>query len=110
MDGNELIDDVIACRAAHNDQPAVEICAHGGVRVVERILSLLEKLGATFDEGAKTAAQAWTPHNAIEAEALEAMTAAKTERALALSAFSTSSLHLCKPRASNACPRLEAAG
>lgn len=85
-DGEEIIDDVIACRLMHAGQPAVEICAHGGIRVVERVLSLFEKLGAPFREDPQTALRVWSPRNAIQAEALAAMSAAKTERALRFSA------------------------
>jgi tRNA modification GTPase len=58
----------------------VDICAHGGVRVIERILQTLERLGATVCEPAEAVELAWPTGSLIEHEALEAMTRAKTER------------------------------
>jgi tRNA modification GTPase len=86
VDGDESIDDVVASRPPDAGD-AVDICSHGGVRVVERILSLLERLGAPFRDDVGLAVGAWHPRSAIEAEALQAMALAKTERALSFLAF-----------------------
>jgi tRNA modification GTPase len=61
---------------------AVDISAHGGVRVIERILQTLERLGATVCEPAEAVELAWPTGSLIEHEALEALTRAKTERAV----------------------------
>lgn len=49
-DDSETIDDVIVAArpVAHSSSPSVEICCHGGRRVVERILLTLQSAGATI--------------------------------------------------------------
>lgn len=46
MDGNEALDEVIVSPIGNAVGPAVEICLHGGVRVVQRAIMLLQRLGA----------------------------------------------------------------
>jgi len=65
-----------------SERLAVDISAHGGVRVIERILQTLERLGATVCEPAEAVELAWPTGSLIEHEALEALTRAKTERAV----------------------------
>jgi tRNA modification GTPase len=65
-----------------SERLAVDISAHGGVRVIERILQTLERLGATVGEPAEAVELAWPTGSLIEREALEALTRAKTERAV----------------------------
>lgn len=83
-DGGEVLDEVTACRSTVAGLPAIDICAHGGVRVLERILGALESAGAQFES---RPAGYWPAKNKIEAEALAAMPDARTERAAAFLAF-----------------------
>lgn len=48
VDGSEVIDDVIAVRIPHPDKPAAEINTHGGTRIAQRTLLLLEQNGAAI--------------------------------------------------------------
>lgn len=47
VDENTIVDDVVAVRLAGEDTPTFELDTHGGVRIVERTLQLLERHGAT---------------------------------------------------------------
>ncbi len=82
MDGPDILDDVLVSveKIAEHEQ-AVEISCHGGVRVVQRILELLERSGAIVDTDPKSAVSQWPAQNRIEEEAIEALACAKTQRA-----------------------------
>lgn len=78
LDGAEVIDDVLAC-IPPEESSAVEICCHGGPRVVERVVESLVRLGATRTE-AESVDPAWTAGDAVERDVLEWMPRAKTQR------------------------------
>jgi len=80
VDGEETIDDVIVSLSSIKGRPAIDISAHGGVRIIERVLQTLERLGALVGEPGEAVGLAWPTENIIEYEALEALTRAKTER------------------------------
>jgi tRNA modification GTPase len=91
--GCETIDDVIACvvvdvearrTAKEEAESVVELCTHGGVRVVERILQLLERHGAPLALTTKSECNqpSWSQQSLIEREADEQLLAAKSERAV----------------------------
>lgn len=80
VDGGEVIDDVLISLARANDPSAIDVCAHGGVRVIERILDALERHGAPIDHQSEAVDTAWPCGDAIEREAIRALVAAKTER------------------------------
>jgi tRNA modification GTPase len=77
----EVIDDVVAYRFATGKTVAVELCCHGGIRVVERVLEALGDAGAPLDcEG--RGAPVWTGANRIEQEALDLLPRARTRAAV----------------------------
>jgi len=82
MDGDEVLDDVLVSveRVSENEQ-AVEISCHGGIRVVQRILELCERRGATVESNPTASLSHWAASNKIEEEAIAALAGAKTERA-----------------------------
>lgn len=82
VDDDEVIDDVIVARVPAASVPAFDISAHGGVRVVERILGALEENGAPLADPAESPNPVWPVENRIEAEAVQAMSLAKTPRAI----------------------------
>lgn len=51
VDEDGVVDDVVAVRIARGEQALAEINTHGGVRVAQRTLQLLERQGATLVEG-----------------------------------------------------------
>lgn len=53
VDGHAIIDDAIAVYMTRGKQFAAEICTHGGVRVVQRVLLALERAGAKIVEPAR---------------------------------------------------------
>jgi tRNA modification GTPase len=79
VDG-EGIDDVIVGLALRPTS-AVDICCHGGVRIVERILQALQEAGAPLSSTDPTD-EFWPTGSLIEKEALESLPNAKTERAV----------------------------
>ena len=82
VDGSERIDDVIVSWAPLTAVPAIDICCHGGVRVVESILVLLQRCGAPLLEGEIPADLAWPAPTTIDKEIVAALVRAKTARAV----------------------------
>jgi tRNA modification GTPase len=78
----ETIDDVIVSIAPGSAPPAVDICCHGGIRVIERILDALERRGAIIQEQPPGPADIWPAANAIEREANDALARCQTIRAV----------------------------
>ena len=79
IDGDEVIDDVLVYRVS-SGEPAYDISAHGGVRIIERILELLEREGAPLAADPDAPEQLWPSCNLIDTEAVEALGRAKTAR------------------------------
>lgn len=82
LDGEETVDDVLVSTADSGAQPAVDICAHGGVRVMERILQTLDRLGAPLRESTDQAASLWPTSNLIDHDVWDAISRAMTERCI----------------------------
>lgn len=80
VDADEVIDDVLVARVNARDTAAFDISAHGGVRVVERILELFEREGAPLQTETGKTGTIWPHETMIEREALEALGRAKTAR------------------------------
>jgi tRNA modification GTPase len=79
----EAVDEVIVCAGTGLDgHPQVDINAHGGIRVVERILMALQARGVELGDAAEAARRSWPARNRIEAEAIAALSQAKTRRAV----------------------------
>jgi len=116
MDG-ETLDDAVVGRGVVDGVPFVDLCTHGGVRIVERTLTALTERGASFREmlgnhgrpqsPARTATiqndssprceighpSIWLTRNMIEREAIAALGQALTARAVRFLAFQYN--HLC---------------
>lgn len=82
-DGRQMIDDVLVVpTVAGGVTPSFDICAHGGLRVVERIVLALTHAGAAFVGGTEVAGSSWPASSTIERETWEALTRARTRRAV----------------------------
>ena len=87
VDGDERIDDVVAAWRAAGEiaTEAVDLCTHGGTRIVARALLALERQGAVVEsapEGADATVY-WPAANMIEAEADRALARVRTRRGVA---------------------------
>ncbi|MCG8403651.1 MAG: 50S ribosome-binding GTPase [Phycisphaerales bacterium] len=51
VDDETIVDDVVVVRVSRDDQIRAELNTHGGVRIVQRTLLLLERLGARIVSG-----------------------------------------------------------
>ena len=72
LDGPQVIDDVIvACRRTHQDAWRIEINCHGGLRVIERILTALAMRGAKVVRDAQSVDLAWAGDSRFEKQVLE---------------------------------------
>jgi len=91
VDDDETIDDVIVCITADRGVPAVDICAHGGARVTQRILAAAERAGADLATTAELAAL-WPTAGIIDEEALDCIAHTHTERGVRF--FAWQRLHL----------------
>ncbi len=79
VDGRETLDDAIG--VAWDDGRAAELCLHGGVRVVQRVMLLLERLGAHRADGIPPATD--ETEAAIDAALMKAGTRRMTQWLLA---------------------------
>lgn len=105
IDGDTIVDDVIVSRSLHANPPAIDICAHGGVRVIERILLVLQGLGASLETKPNHAYCPWPTRDAIEREAIQALVKAKTERAVVFLAYQRNELPKAVRRMADLCER-----
>lgn len=80
--GDEVIDDVLVSSVPDRVPPAVDLCAHGGVRILERILEALQREGAPIRESSEEYARVWPAANRIQQEIVEALQQARTDRAV----------------------------
>lgn len=81
VDKGEILDDVLIAPVSESPTPAFDITAHGGVRVLERILAALEARGAPF-RAANSSNATFTSPNFIAHEALTTLRRARTSRAV----------------------------
>lgn len=94
----EAVDDVLVSRAYEQDKAdaeshaAFDVTTHGGVRVVECVLEALRRAGAPFAADSTVVRQVWQPQTTIECEVLDALAAAKTERAVTFLAWQRTNL------------------
>lgn len=93
LDGDEILDDVLIAAVPESAVPAFDITAHGGIRVLERILAALETRGAPFRATYSPSATFPSP-NSIAAEALTALRRARTPRAVKFLAHQRTALPL----------------
>ena len=82
VDAGEVIDDVLVSEVSGPGDPSIDICCHGGVRVMERILGAVEKHGATVSQLPGPVDPIWPTETCMEAEAFDALAACKTTRAV----------------------------
>jgi len=82
IDGDETVDDGIVSLRPHDREGYIaDLTVHGGPRVVERVLLLLQRLGARIERDAHLAVARSAP-TPIEADVLHALAHAKTKRAV----------------------------
>ncbi len=79
---DEIIDDVVINRNGFDSTVSVDICTHGGVRIIERILQGLSNRGVRVESNVEKNVQVWPASNLIEREADVALMQTKTIRAV----------------------------
>lgn len=79
---DEIIDDVVINRNGFDSVISVDICSHGGVRIIERILQALSNRGVLIESAAENNVPVWPASNLIEREADVALMQTKTIRAV----------------------------
>lgn len=83
VDGEEVLDDVLVAAAPGGEIRAVDICAHGGMRVLQRILALCERRGAeVLAPGSLGIHDVWPGECEFEDEVFAALRDARTEPAV----------------------------
>ncbi|MCP4590107.1 MAG: hypothetical protein GY842_05135, partial [bacterium] len=89
--GGEYIDEVLVVRTSNptdhptphpEETPGFDICTHGGIRVVERVILAFVRAGAAFVDHQEQNAGIWPASNEIEREILTALTTAGTRRSV----------------------------
>lgn len=82
VDGDEVIDDCLITAVRMGDGHAIDIAAHGGVRILQRILQTLARRGAVIQPASASTASAWPAASILEAEIVDALCQARTELAV----------------------------
>lgn len=82
VDEGEPIDDVIVSPVPGAVTPTIDVCAHGGTRVLERIVMALEREGARLADASRSGLDLFGARSMIEREADEALVRAKTQCAV----------------------------
>ena len=82
IDAGRDLDDALVSATFVAGVRAFDLCVHGGVRIVERLLDLLEKNGANLARSSDVACHVWPSRNLIESEAIEALISTKSARAV----------------------------
>lgn len=100
---NEDLDDVVVSRVSSGVPEAFDISAHGGIRVIERILEALERYGAPLSEVDEEPQAIWPVQNLIDQEALQTMSRAKTKRAVRFLAWQRQHLATYLEQAASRC-------
>lgn len=77
----ERLDDVIVSSSVLKSEPVVDFCAHGGIRIMERLLEALSSRGVDVATNAEERPCPWPATNLIECEAACALASARTGRA-----------------------------
>ena len=94
----ETVDDVLITRTdTHRTIDAAafsafDLTTHGGIRVVERVLEVFRQAGARLIATGVASGQTWQARTMIERESLDALAAAKTERAVRFLAWQRTNL------------------
>jgi tRNA modification GTPase len=108
VEGDETIDEVIvSVRMQEGLGDVIDVTAHGGVRVVERILLSYERLGAVVEREAVAPLRAGS---LIEREAIELLCRAKTRQAVRFLAHQRVALPQALEEVSGLCDGDESAG
>ena len=92
LDGEQVVDDVLVVSHRVDAGLVVDVCAHGGVRVIEQLLDLLHRCGAPLRTDDSSPPPVWAATNVIQHEAFDLMARAKTPRVLRF--LSWQSVHL----------------
>lgn len=87
VEDEETLDDVVVVAHTVNGHRCVDITAHGGVRVIERIVAALCERGATWCRTNDAWDRTWPAAHLLDVEILQAMTEARSERALRFLAY-----------------------
>lgn len=82
FDGEQVVDDVLVVSHRVDAGLVVDVCVHGGVRVIERLLNLLHRFGAPLRTDDPSPPSVWPTANVIQREAFDLMTRARTPRVL----------------------------
>lgn len=86
-DGRERVDDVVVAARRCEDGWSIDISAHGGVRVVERLLEVLEAAGAPLRDSAALSLGLDRSRSTLDQEITECLRQAGTPRAVRFLAY-----------------------
>lgn len=80
VEGQPIDEVLVSARMTPEGVPAVDISAHGGVRVVERILMALQARGFEIEAAGSTGEPAWPTRHSLDEEVVTALGKAQTRR------------------------------
>lgn len=81
MDGPEVIDDaIVSVRSTDAGETVVDLNVHGGPRIVQRVLLMLQRHGARIVEPRELLTICWPAPTRVHADAMELVLTAKTRR------------------------------
>jgi len=77
----ERLDDVLLSSTTIRGEPVVDLCTHGGVRILERLLDALGRLGAELGPVANAPVCPWPVSDLVQYEAACGLSTVRTKRA-----------------------------
>ncbi|OWY71856.1 hypothetical protein B7486_09355 [cyanobacterium TDX16] len=80
LDGHEVLDDAIVAIVPHGRHKVVELCTHGGVRIAQRVLTLLAANGAELIDAESFVARTSPQSSPIEQDIDRALLRSRSRR------------------------------
>ncbi|GEM_PF-224854 len=82
FDAGEAVDEVIVSAVPNGPIPTIDLCTHGGTRVLERVLQVLQRHGVRILDPAAQPIDAFDSSTLIDREVNDALRLGKTETAV----------------------------
>ncbi|MEK6674414.1 MAG: GTPase [Planctomycetota bacterium] len=91
--GGEVIDEIIVSPFPYRGQFALDLCLHGSVRIVARVLTVLESRGIRLIDDRSAESFAWPHDYRMDADVYSALRLGRTQRAVRFLAWQRTHLN-----------------
>lgn len=80
VDGDDVVDDAVVCVRRSSAGAVIDVNLHGGPRIVQRVLMMLQRAGVQIVEPTELPGEAWHCPSQLHAEAMPLLCRAPTRR------------------------------